>query len=76
MHLAVSVKSLTMGSVLERGEKQVLREIPINIRRDIALHIRYTLSQVSHCRLYEFFFFFFLNCTSRGTNVHSGTPGP
>ena len=22
------------------------------------------------------FFFFFLNCTSRGTKVHSGTPGP
>ena len=23
-----------------------------------------------------FFFFFFSNCTSRGTKVHSGTPGP
>ena len=61
--------------VAERIEK----DIPM-MRKSSSYYIYLGQSSRSYRREKEkrrfFFNIFFLNCTSRGTKVHSGTPGP
>ena len=53
------------------------REKPERVKwLEIILHSGLQFQDHLMARVRRAFFFFFLNCTSRGTYVHSGTPGP